>query len=132
MKTKQLKKYAVTAAIVVAICAVFALLYFGLSQLIRFDKGMIVAEYDGIEVYDSDVADIINYQLILQTDETTTEDELKKIMSQAVETYVTFIVLEKDLATKGYKIDKSAYKKGLKEAKAEMAEVYTVKEKLPS
>ena len=124
MKTKQIKKYAITAAIVVAICAVFALLYFGLSQLIRFDKGMVVAEYDGIEVYESDVADIINYQLILQTDETTTEAELKEIMSQAVETYVNFIVLEKDLATKGYKIDKSEYKKNLKEAKAEMANVY--------
>jgi hypothetical protein len=124
MKTQQIKKYAVTAAIVVAICAVFALLYFGLSQLIRFDKGMVVAEYDGIEIYESDVADIVNYQLILQTNETTTEEELQTIMSQAVETYVNYIVLEKDLASKGYKLDRSEYKKGLKEAKAEMAAVY--------
>ena len=124
MKTKQIKKIAVTAAVIVAVCAVFALLYFGLSQLLRLDRGMVVAEYDGKKVYESDVQDIVNYQLILQTNETTTEEDLRRIMIEAVQTYVNYIVMEQDLAEMGIEIDQDEFKKNLKEAKEDVKKTY--------
>ena len=89
---------------------------------------MLVAEYDGVKIYDSDVADIINYQLIQNTDETTTEQELQNIMATAVQTYVKYQLMEIDLAEKGYKIDEAAYKQAVKDSKKQLDDVYGYKE----
>ncbi len=128
MKTKNIKKYAITAAVIVAVCAVFALLFFGMSKLLNFDRGQVVAEYDGNLVYEADVQDIINYQLIVQVNDQTTNNQLNAIMINAVKTYVQYLVMEQDLAAKGYTIDEEAFEKTLKETKAQIEETHGYKE----
>lgn len=122
MNTNSVKKYAKIAVIVVAAVLVFALLCFGLSKLldVSFSKGQIIAEYDGESVYDADVQDIINYNLITQYDSTTTEAGLNQIMQEAVVTYVRYRAMEIDLAKKGYTIDEDELDKTFKEAKKEI------------
>ncbi len=106
MKTKSIKKYAVTALIILAVVAVFALLFWGLSSLIRGgNKGEVVAEYDGNLVYEEDVVDIINYYLVTQVTSQTDEDGLSEIMKNAIKTYVRMKTVEMDLAEQGYYID---------------------------
>ena len=58
MKTKNIKKYAIVAAVIVAVCAVLALLFFAISA---FDRGQVIAEYDGHLVYEEDVQEISMY-----------------------------------------------------------------------
>ncbi|MBQ8420609.1 MAG: hypothetical protein IJY37_09695 [Clostridia bacterium] len=122
MNTNSVKKYAKIAVIVVAAVLVFALLCFGLSKLldVSFSKGQIIAEYDGESVYDADVQDIINYNLITKYDSTTTEAGLNQIMQEAVVTYVRYRAMEIDLAKKGYTIDEDELDKTFKEAKKEI------------
>jgi hypothetical protein len=129
MKTKQVKKIVVTAAIIVAVCAVFALLFFGLSRLLHIDKGELVAEYNGNKVYETDVQDIINYQLITRVTDTSTNADLHAIMVDAVRTYVRYKVMEDDLAMMGHTIDEAEFKKEVKEAKEEIVKTHgSVKE----
>ena len=122
MNTNSVKKYAKIAVIVVAAVLVFALLCFGLSKLldVSFSKGQIIAEYDGESVYDADVQDIINYNLITKYDSTTTEAGLNQIMQEAVVTYVRYKAMEIDLGKKGYTIDEDELDKTFKEAKKEI------------
>lgn len=128
MKTKSIKKVAITAAVIVAVCAVFALLYFGLSQLLHVDKGQVVAEYDGNLVYESDVQDIINYQLITQVTDSTTNEELIAIMQSSIKTYVKYKVMELDLEEKGYTINEDDLKQTVEESKAQLEESFGYKE----
>ena len=128
MKTKSIKQIVIVVAIILAICAVFALLFFGMSQLLHIDRGQVVAEYDGNLVYESDVQDIINYNLMVGVTDQTTEYELHNIMVNAVKTYVKYKTLEIDLEEKGYVIDEKEFKEALKEAKADIEETYGYKE----
>lgn len=122
MNTNSMKKYAKIIAIVVAACLVFALLCFGLSKLLNvsFSKGQVIAEYDGISVYEADVQDIINYNLITKITSSTSEAELDNIMKNAVASYVQYKAMEIDLAKKGYTIDEDELNDTFKEAKKEI------------
>ncbi len=117
MNTKSIKKYAITALIIVAVIAVFALLFWGLSSLISGgQKGQVVAEYDGNLVYESDVEDIINYYLMTQVTSETKDTELTNIMQDAIKTYVRMKVVETDLAAQGHFINEKALKEEYKAA----------------
>jgi hypothetical protein len=122
MNTNSVKKYTKIAVIVVAAVLVFALLCFGLSKLLNvsFSRGQIIAEYDGESVYDADVQDIINYNLIIHYDGNTTEAGLNQIMQEAVVTYVRYKAMEIDLGKKGYTVDEDELNKTFKEAKKEI------------
>ncbi len=122
MNTNSVKKYAKIAVIVVAACLVFALLCFGLSKLLNvsFSRGQVIAEYNGESVYEADVQDIINYNLIIQYDNQTTEAGLNEIMQGAVATYVRYKAMEIDLEKMGYTIDEDKLDKDFKEAKKEI------------
>ena len=127
MKTKSIKQIVIVVAIILAICAVFALLFFGMSQLLHIDRGQVVAEYDGNLVYESDVQDIINYNLMVGVTENTTEQDLHEIMVNAVETYVKYKVMEIDLAEKGYEINEKDLKETLEESKQQLEKAFGYK-----
>lgn len=86
------------------------------------NKGDILAVYNNNPVYESDVRDIINYQVILNATLEMTDEEKSEIAKEAVRTYVKYKVLEIDLKKKGYTIDEKALKQDVKDAIAYLDE----------
>ncbi len=85
-------------------------------------KGQVVAVYDGIQVYESDVQDVINFQLMMQVTSETTETGLMEIMKDAVITYVRMKLVELDLEEKGYSVDEKILKEEYEAAKDRIEE----------
>ncbi|MBQ9748217.1 MAG: hypothetical protein IJV98_05480 [Clostridia bacterium] len=92
-----------------------------LSMFVSCDgKGGIVAVYDDIPVYESEVQDIINYNLINYYTANMTENDIELIMRDAVKTYVRYLALERDLAALGFTIDEDELEERVKATKNEL------------
>lgn len=93
------------------------LLSFTLAVLLVFSlfascgkKGNIIAVYDDIPVYESDVQDLMNYNLICYFDTAFTDDDINELMKDSVKTYVRYKAMEIDLAALGFEIDENELK----------------------
>ncbi len=129
MKIKSIKKYALTALIVIAIVAVFAFLFWGISKFVSSkDKGQVIAKYDDVVVYEADVQDIINYHLVKNVNSQTQPEDYPEIIKDAVITYVRMKVTELDLAERGYKIDEKELKQEYKAAVDEIEKTISFSE----
>ena len=73
-------------------------------------KGEIIAVYNNTPVYESEVDDIVNYQVGINATLTMSSEEVKEIVRNAVKTYVQYKVLEIDLKKKGYEVDEKLLK----------------------
>ncbi len=122
MNKKSIIKYAKIAAIVLVICAVFALLFVGMSKLLDIGNDTPIAVYDGKLVYQSDIEDIVNYHLITQY---SSGDSYSDILANAVRTYVRYQLMEQDLAEKGYVLDEDKVEQSFEEAKAKIENIMT-------
>ncbi len=129
MKIKNIKKYVIPTLIVLAVVAVFALLFYGMSHLRLLDKGQIIAEYDGNPVYEAEVQDIINYQLVISITSGASEaTDVQTIMQDAIKTYVQLKAAELDLKEQGYEIDEKALDEEFKTAKKDIEKEMTYNE----
>ncbi len=118
MNKTNVKNIAKTVALVLLVCAIFAVLFWAMSKLLDVGSDSVIAEYDGIKVYSSDIEDLTNYLVIYQAQDLGQEVNITDMMSQAVQTYVRYKVLEIDLEEDGYKLDESKVKESVEAAKA--------------
>lgn len=86
--------------------------------------GEILVVYNGIPVYESEVQDIINYNLVTKMNQNTTEEQMKIMMGEAIGTYVQFKTLELDFNERKIKVDEKALKERVKAEKAEIEKNY--------
>ena len=86
--------------------------------------GEILVVYDGKAVYESEVQDIINYNLVTKMNQSTTEEQMKIIMGEAIGTYVQFKTLELDFNERNIKVDEKMLKERVKSEKAEIEKNY--------
>lgn len=86
--------------------------------------GEILVVYNGTPVFESEVQDIINYNLVTKMNSSTTEEQMKIIMGEAIGTYVQFKILELDFNERNITIDKKSFKERVKAEKEEIEKNY--------
>ncbi len=86
------------------------------------NKGEIVAVYNNTPVYESEVADIINYELVTGYTSGMTESQMRAIMQSAIVTYVQFKAIELDLKEKDLTVDEEALDAKVSETRAQLDE----------
>ena len=86
--------------------------------------GEILVVYNGIPVYESEVQDIINYNLVTKMNQNTTEEQMKIMMGEAIGTYVQFKTLELDFNERKIKVDEKSLKERVKAEKKDIEENY--------
>lgn len=88
-------------------------------------EGQILAVYNGTPVYESEVQDIINYQLVTRVNEQTTEEQMMIIMGEAIGTFVQYRILELAFNEKGIKIDEKLLKQRVEDQKKAINESFS-------
>lgn len=71
-------------------------------------EGDILVVYNNTAIFESEVQDIINYQLMRGVTDTTTEEQMMIMMGEAVGKYVQYKTLELDFNERGIKVDEKA------------------------
>ena len=87
-------------------------------------EGDILAVYDGVPVFASEVQDIINYALSTKMTDQTTEEQMQIIMGEAIGVYVQHKILELDFNERGIKVDEKVVKNQYKLEKESIEETY--------
>lgn len=87
-------------------------------------EGDILVVYNNTAVFESEVQDIINYQLMRGMTETTTEEQMMIMMGEAVGTYIQYKTLELDFNERGIKVDEKAVEELYKKELAGIEENY--------
>lgn len=90
----------------------------------RKQEGDILAVYNGVLVYESEVQDIINYTLSTKMTSATTEEEMKIMMGEAIGLYVQHKILELDFNDRGIKVDEKLVKEKYKQEKENIEDTY--------
>lgn len=83
-------------------------------------KGEIIAVYNNTPVYESEVADIINYELVSNYVSGMTEAQMQSVMQNAIVTYVQYKAIELDLTEKGLAVDEDALDQKVSETRAQL------------
>ncbi len=130
MNKKTILKYVKTAGIVLLVVVVFGVLFWGADKLFHFGvgPGQLIAEYDGEPVYEKDVADIINYQIMAAMLETGSGVNLNEAKQNAVKTYVRYKAMELDLKLQGYVVDEAKVQATYDDAMAQIETKMSYKE----